>query len=355
MALNTQHEAGQQAVQTQPANLLAEVIGATEEQMTYDQRKELAEMMARAGVFPDVKDKARAMAAIEIGRFLSMQPAEALMAVQFGAQGVPSISIHWQARRLRQLGHDYEILEHDGAHCKIRFYRREQGRIIRTHEISEIMSRLNQIRIHDKMQGDKATLGGKWNYKAYAEDMLYAFVMRRGIKRHFPEVLGPFAVPDEQEAHEMGEAGIAEGEPLTQERVAETIEDLTGASEETPAETFDRLAQDTGYVPQAERVDTTTGEITEPAEMPRPVLLSAVTVACKEAAFTPKPFRVWLQSQWPSKSRLAECTDDELRQVLGHLQQYGTDALTRDFDPVAEQAEMPLGDPQVPARVNEPV
>lgn len=277
---------------------------------------DLAGRMAKAGVFPTAEDEHKALAAIEVGESLGMKPAEALMAITF-AQGKPSIDIHWQMGRLRRLGHDYEILEHDASHIKITFHRKEKGKVVRSHTIGGTYRQVQDIAIYDKEQGGKgAKLGNKWNWKAYTEDMLYAFWCRRGIRRFFPEVMGAFGPTAEEDAEEMGEIGLQEGEPVTQEKVKQNINDLFG----------DEAAE--------EIVNLETGEITFPR---RDLLLKGLSELLDEHKIDRETFKAWVVKKYGKKGA-TELDRDTLFEVHELIRILGT-----EYD----QPEIPANPEQV--------
>ncbi len=180
---------------------------------TYDKDMQIATALAKAQVFPAAKDAFKAYAAILIGRDLGMGHAEAMMNVEFGAQGKPVISVHWQAAQIRRAGHNFEIPVLSPTQCMVHFFRRIPGEgLKKVGQVGTELSELKKIAIHDKNQNGRATLGDKWNYRSWGEDMLYAFCMRRGMRRYYPELMLGYAgseaddIPEVEFVDESGDA-----------------------------------------------------------------------------------------------------------------------------------------------------
>ena len=212
----------------EPGALVTQIAEHTQETMTYAERKELADIMARGGLFPGVTDKYKAMSIIEMGRFFHMEPTEALLNIQIGHQGGPQVHYSWQLKRLRQLGHDYDVLEHDHRHCKLRFLRKHRGETVAEYVVEMSVEQASKIAINDKQQGNGATLGTKWNWKAYPKSMVLGFCARNGVRWYFPEVLGGMVESDEQVAIEMADSGVTEGREVTAAVRQENDADLFG-------------------------------------------------------------------------------------------------------------------------------
>ena len=200
---------------------------------TFQVDMQVAGVLAQSGVFPNARDAKRAYAAILIGRDLGMGPAEALISVEFGAQGKPVVSVHWQAAQIRRNGHDYRIITLDATQCMIHFYRRYNGQgLMVAGRIGMTASDAKKIPVHDKEQKQggqqQSTLGNKWNYRAWSEDMLYAYCMRRGVRRFYPELLMGYGgtIDEEQEGHEAH--GVVDGVTPSPEKARENIATLYG-------------------------------------------------------------------------------------------------------------------------------
>ena len=184
---------------------------------------EIAEVLAQSGAFPTVEKAAQAYAVIIIGQSFGMAPGEALMAISL-VQGKPSFDVHWQAKRIIELGHHYEIVQLDGQKCTIRAWRLIHGQLKECGEATMTMDRAKQIKVYDKGQGSNATLGGKWNYRSWAEDMLYAYCMRRVVRRYFPEVLGGYGGGDDDTTLDaMADDGVIEGETTPLEELGDEL------------------------------------------------------------------------------------------------------------------------------------
>lgn len=208
-------------------DLLHDLIEATQRQqrpsLTIQDKLSLAEAMGKARVFPGVENQYQAMAAIEIGQALGMEPGEALMAIHFGAQGKPAISVHWQAAKLQRLGWRWSFLEHTSHTCRMRFFP-PAAHPAEPFDVQFTMAEAQAIKVYDKEQGGKgASLAGKWNYQSWGEDMLYAYCMRRVVRRYEPRVLGGFTPDDE--AHE---AEARPGAPVTPDAARQAVADVWG-------------------------------------------------------------------------------------------------------------------------------
>lgn len=210
--------------------------------LTFEQKLTLAENMAKAKVFPSIENQYQALAAIEIGASLGMEPGVALMSIDFGVQGRPSINVHWQAGKMQELGWRWEFVDHNSETCHMKFFPPKGRGEPFKYQFS--MTEAKAIVIYDREQtndGKGASLGNKWNYKSWAADMLYAFIMRRIVRRHEPRILGGYAGTEEEETQQALEVGAYEGGATSQEQFDKNVADLFGK----------------------EKVNTATGEVTE--------------------------------------------------------------------------------------------
>jgi len=142
------------------------------------------------------------------------------------------VSVHWQAAQLRRLGYRWEFLRHDATTCSVQFFHHQ-------HPVDGpqtfTLQEAKAIAVYDKQQtekpGGRGTLGDKWNWKAWTKDMLYAYVMRRFIKWHEPQILAGLALSADDEAEEYAVLGIVE--PLDEEKTLQAHSaDLFGDAED---------------------------------------------------------------------------------------------------------------------------
>jgi hypothetical protein len=66
----------------------------------------------------DSDPRAVAVLKMQIGHELGMSPAQALKDVYI-IKGVPSVSAHWKAQKMRQAGYSWDFIQHDNEVCKI--------------------------------------------------------------------------------------------------------------------------------------------------------------------------------------------------------------------------------------------
>ena len=305
----------------------------------HDETMAVAKVMADSGAFPTVEKAAQAYAVITIGRSFGLDVGESLMVISL-VQGKPNFDVHWQAKRIRELGHDYEVVELNGATCKIRAWRNVKGQLKEVGEVSMTMDRARQIAIHDRSQstGDpkqKSTLGNKWNYRNWGEDMLYRYCMVRVVRRYFPEVLGGYAPPIETELDAMAEDGIVEGEVVTQEKFDELKDELYGEHEEAH--------------------DVVTGEVLDKGQ-----LLNQIVALRKEHNVPLKDYNAWLAKKFEKKTMTAsDLSVEDLAAQVKALQDFGA-ALLADTDSEDAQwtrdaqGSMELGNDPIPGKAQEP-
>lgn len=250
-------------------HLLAGVIEATEESREAQRMKNalnMAQLLSRvtalsglpAGAKPEQIEQAKyeAFAKMEIGWELGLQPAESLRAVFFGQNG-PDIEIHTRvALAMRSGRYKFDIVRLDQNQCEVQWYRHVRGSLDGRWEklapLKVTIEQLKGIKVYEK--GKQIALADKWNYQSWREDMMYAYLQRRAVRRYAPETQGSFVpAPADEEMYE--EAGIHEGEMMTAEKAATIRTELSGVDDDA----FTRQVRNTGYVPQG--VDPQTGEV----------------------------------------------------------------------------------------------
>lgn len=222
----------QEDMSPRDATLLNQAIQATEEQreqQRIENQLNLAELLAKSGIFGKEEDKFRAFAKIQIGKELGLEAAESMQAVYFDHNG-PGISVHTRvALALRDGRYRFDIQRLDRDGCEIQWYRKRGKEWQELPVLRCIADELKGTMIHER--GQQKELLEKWNYKSWREDMLYAFVQRRAIRRYAPETQGSWALPPEDD-EAMEDATLDETQATTQEEREAHVVDLFDKAEE---------------------------------------------------------------------------------------------------------------------------
>lgn len=159
--------------------------------------------LAASGMFKDATSADQAFAKILLGRDLGLSPTQALTGIHI-VEGKPEIAAVTLAGFVQQHeDYDYEVIEHDADHCKIRFSRRNREGDWGVAGVSEFT--MDDAR---KAQLVKEHAKAPWN--AHPRNMLFARAMSNGVKWFCAEVTRGVPVYHEGELERV--PNLAEGE-----------------------------------------------------------------------------------------------------------------------------------------------
>lgn len=163
--------------------------------MTLNQIKLIGQTMANSGMFPDVKDGAKALVKILAGQEIGVTPFQAMTNIHL-IQGKATMSANLMAAKVKgHLKYDYKVVKMDGTVCSIDFYEHTGD------ELKPIGNSTFTL--------EDAKAAGTQNLTKFPRNMLFARAMSNGCKWYTPDVFNGNLVytPDE-----MGATVDADGE-----------------------------------------------------------------------------------------------------------------------------------------------
>lgn len=242
--------------------------------------RELAEIMVASGAFSDIKQLAQAQVKILAGQEFGFSPIVSMTGIHF-FQGKVEFSATLKASVIKSSGkYDYEITEHSPTACEAQFYRIDSGQRIK-------LGVPVRYTIDD---AKNAGLAGKGPWKEHPMDMLFAAVIRQGMRRHCAELLHGTASDVDVELNEPEETAA-----------------LAGAGVET-------VTTEAGDV-----VDTATGEVIDGGAGEPPAFQSAGQSAAGQtvagADTTDDEIREWIRSL--AKIKFGDDRDEYIKFLNG--------------------------------------
>ena len=297
--------------------LLAGITEATEEQreaQRIQNQLNLADILSKSGVFGNEADQYKAFAQIEIGAELGLKPAESMRAVFFGQSG-PDIEIHTRVMLAMRSGrYKFDVVELNHNRCEIQWYRKENGQWDALAPLVTTIDQIKHIEVWEK--GKQIKLADKWNYKSWREDMMYAFLQRRAVRRYAPETQGSFVPqPADEEVYE--DAGMRTTDKLTPEEHATNTADLFGDEQER--------------VPNLNAVRDKLQE-----------LRTLIATEEEQVGLQFRDRKAYLDRVYGS-DKLTDRDEDELREILDHVRDMQADAyqIEPDEPPVSDDPAQP--------------
>lgn len=174
----------------------------------------IANTLGKASVFPDVKSAADAYAKILLGRSIGLGPMQAMTGIHI-VDGKPQIaSTTLAAFVLESPDYDYEIVEHDAAHCAIDFFRLRDGEEPKKLGTSTFTIEEAKAAELGKWPDEQKWAKSQWG--KWPRNMVFARAMSNGVKWYCPDLFG--GVPVYTEADEFTDrlqitAGEGDGQP----------------------------------------------------------------------------------------------------------------------------------------------
>tara|TARA_R110002074_G_scaffold73174_5_gene168178 strand:+ start:639 stop:1373 length:735 start_codon:yes stop_codon:yes gene_type:complete len=191
--------------------------------VTYNQQqlpvRDVAEIFAASGMFPDARSAAEVATKLIVGRSLGMSDYDSMAGFHI-IKGKVNLSANSMAAAIKNSGrYNYKITTHTNTECVIEFY-----------ELFNDKWELTGESVFSVEDAKRAGLGGD-NWRKYPKAMLFARAISAGYKMHCPGALGMAPVYVEQH----GETEI----PQDASKEVEVIEELPNVCEDN----HDKLKQ----------------------------------------------------------------------------------------------------------------
>lgn len=146
----------------------AEIITSLEDALA------LGEIVAKSGMFPDVKTQAQAVMIILAGREMSIPPMAALRGM-FVSKGKTEFYAGLLSGMVKASSkYDYCVVKADDAECEITWF--ESGRIVGT----------TRFTIEEARRAKLIKPGGAW--ETFPSDLCFARALTRGVRRYAPDI-----------------------------------------------------------------------------------------------------------------------------------------------------------------------
>lgn len=143
----------------------------------------IAKNAAESGLYGAVGGEPKIFMILLAARELNVPPCQALNGGIWNIQGKIEISARLMNAMIRKAGHSITITHCDETKCVMQGKRSDSGDTF-----------TSQFTMED---AKRAGIANRTNWKAYAEDMLYARAMSRLARRLFPDVIGTAYVEGE--------------------------------------------------------------------------------------------------------------------------------------------------------------
>ncbi len=185
--------------------------------------KDLAASLKKSGAIkPDGDSDPEAMAILkmQIGKELGMPAGQALKDV-YVIKGVPSVSAHFKAQKMRAAGYTWEFLKHDETICSIRLFYRGS-------ELGIVDYSIDDARRAKLVKDDKEDS----NWAKTPKNMLYCRCISNAQRWYAPETQGAgYPSTEEMDLENVISATI---QAKTEERTKELAGRLAGAKTPKP-------------------------------------------------------------------------------------------------------------------------
>jgi hypothetical protein len=192
----------------------------------------LGQIMARSGLFPDIRRVSQAIVKILAGRELGIGPFAAMSDIHI-IEGKPVVGARILAALVRASEHyDYKVVEWTHERCTLAFSRDGQ-------QLEPLVSFDEQDAKRARL--DRPTRNGRpSNHTRYPRNMKFARAMSNGVALHCPDLTAGTAVytPDELEVDDP-DADTPPAEPAVE---AEVVDDTLATSDDQEAEEPDPVA-----------------------------------------------------------------------------------------------------------------
>ncbi len=159
----------------------------TDKNLSFDEFKDLAKIMAASSFFKDAEEGPKAFAKMLVGRDLGIPITRALCDIQM-IQGKPTVSANLIAGLIKRSGkYRYKILKHTNDVCEIECFER----------VDDIWESLG-LSTFSMADGIQAGITGNPVWKKFPRNMLFSRAISNAAKQHFGDIfLGSVYTPDE--------------------------------------------------------------------------------------------------------------------------------------------------------------
>ncbi len=195
-----------QQTTTETKGIMSAVIKHDPQSVGLAEVMQLGDVFKASGFFKDLTDQAKAVVKILYGRELGFSPVSSIMGIYI-IEGKPSLSANLMAAMVKRSGrYDYRVKELTNDGCILTFM--EKGEPIGESSFN-------------KADAKAAGLEGKFNWKAYPRNMMFARALSNGVRMYCPDLsAAPIYVPEELGA-EVNEEGDVTSHPVEKPKLAE--------------------------------------------------------------------------------------------------------------------------------------
>lgn len=149
----------------------------------FAQMQTMAKAFVASGLFTDVKDQAQAIVKMVAGHELKIPPFSAMKGIHFiqiGGKATVELSANLRGAIIQRSGrYTYRLRVLSPTECSIEFFERDP--------VSDQFESVG-MSTYTWEQATSARLTGKDVWKQYPEDMLFASALRKGARRHCPDL-----------------------------------------------------------------------------------------------------------------------------------------------------------------------
>lgn len=221
---------------------------ATPAAMTLQETLSLGEVLAKSGMFSDVRSAAQAVVKILVGRELGFGPMASLIDVHI-IEGKPSVGAHLRASVIKASGkYDYRVVECSKERCELEFLELKVKKWEAVGKVSMTLKEATDSGLAVAKDGRSL----KTNWQRSPDDMLFARCVSKGYRRYCPDLSGGVLAydPDEMDSSETGVSSRLVEVPNTSQPTVPLLAQPTSTAA-VGAEPGSSLADATGGTTQA--------------------------------------------------------------------------------------------------------
>jgi hypothetical protein len=213
----------------------------------------LANALYKSGLFRDVTHAEQAFGKIMLGRDLGLSPTQSLMVLDVVEGNVRVRSVQLAAWVRQHPNYDYDVVEHDDAHCVVEFFdvrpgpKRLMGGQMMPGEPLKRSLGASSFSLEDAKKAGLIKDHSRSPWRAHPRNMVWARAVSNGVRWFCPEVTGGIPVYTEADSFEevreltQGEgSGENPGWDKTNVRVAAEAERLIERAEQLGQGMYDR-------------------------------------------------------------------------------------------------------------------
>lgn len=297
---------------------------------------QIANQMAKADMFPDIKTAQMAFVKIIAGQEMGISPFQAMSGIHI-IKGKATIGANLMASKVKESGkYDYEVPTLSDKEAVIDFYRLEDGKRIKIGT-----STFNEAK------AKAAGLYSNPTWRAYPENMMFARAMSNGVRFYCPDV---FAGAPVYTAEEMGESNVDEdGGRLV---VEHTVKDDPTPPEEPQDAPEEPDAPIDPPSPEEPSRDIHEGEVVEPEPKATTPQLKMIFAVMNEKGLTDKDDQKKVFQNITGLESRTQLTKSSAKEFIEWLQEHDLPTLQRaagheeapDIDPDDLETEVNIDD-----------